>query len=230
MTTRQQKATILVVEDEAKMRRLLELQRGEEGFVVHSAADAETGLQLLVREKPDLVVTDLRLPGMGGLEFLQAVKRANGALPVVVMTAYGTVESAVEAMKVGASNYVTKPFSFDELVLVIRKELDSHRLREENRSLREDLGHRYAYNNIVAQSDKMQAVLALVERVAPTNSTVLLGGETGVGKDLIARAIHEHSQRATGPFIKINSTAIPETLLESELDRKSTRLNSSHMS
>jgi DNA-binding NtrC family response regulator len=217
VNTRQEKAAILVVEDEAKMRRLLELQLGEEGFVVHSAADAETGLQLLVREKPDLVVTDLRLPGMSGLEFLQAVKRVNAALPVVVMTAYGTVESAVEAMKVGASDYVTKPFSLAELVLVIRKELDSHRLREENRSLREALGRRYAYDNIVAQSEKMQTVLALVERVAPTNSTVLLGGESGVGKDLIARAIHEHSQRASGPFVKINSTAIPETLLESEL-------------
>ena len=217
MNTRQEKAVILVVEDEAKMRRLLELQLGEEGFVVHSAADAETGLQLLLRDKPDLVVTDLRLPGMSGLEFLQAVKRVNAALPVVVMTAYGTVESAVEAMKVGASDYVTKPFSLAELVLVIRKELDSHQLREENRSLREALGRRYAYDNIVAQSDKMQAVLALVERVAPTNSTVLLGGESGVGKDLIARAIHEHSQRASGPFVKINSTAIPENLLESEL-------------
>jgi DNA-binding NtrC family response regulator len=217
VNTRQEKTAILIVEDEAKMRRLLELQLGEEGFIVHSAADAEVGLQLLVREKPDLVVTDLRLPGMSGLEFLQAVKRVNAALPVVVMTAYGTVESAVEAMKIGASDFVTKPFSLAELVLVIRKELDSHRLREENRSLREALGRRYAYDNIVAQSDKMQAVLALVERVAPTNSTVLLGGESGVGKDLIARAIHEHSQRASGPFVKINSTAIPENLLESEL-------------
>src|SRR6266853_6084117 len=159
MNTRQEKAAILVVEDEAKMRRLLELQLGEEGFLVHSAADAEAGLQLLVREKPDLVVTDLRLPGMSGLEFLQAVKRVSAALPVVVMTAYGTGESAVEAMKDGASDYVTKPFSLAELVLVIRKELDSHRLREENRSLREALGRRYAYDNIVAQSDKMQAVL-----------------------------------------------------------------------
>jgi len=131
MTTRQQRPVILVVEDEAKMRRLLELQLGEEGFEVHLAGDAETGLQLLVREKPDLVVTDLRLPGMSGLELLAAVKRVNAALPVVVMTAYGTVESAVEAMKQGASDYVTKPFSLAELVLVIRKELDSHRLREE---------------------------------------------------------------------------------------------------
>jgi DNA-binding NtrC family response regulator len=217
VNTQKEKATILVVEDEAKMRRLLELQLGEEDFIVHTAADAETGLQLLVREKPDLVVTDLRLPVMSGLEFLQAVKRVNATLPVVVMTAYGTVESAVEAMKVGASDYVTKPFSLAELVLVIRKELDSHRLREENRTLREELGRRYAYANVIAQSDKMQAVLALVERVAPTNATVLLGGESGVGKDLIARAIHEHSQRASGPFIKINSTAIPENLLESEL-------------
>src|SRR5258705_712983 len=213
VNTRQEKAAILVVEDEAKMRRLPELQLGKEGFVVHSGSDAEAGLQLLVREKPDLVVTDLRLPGMSGLEFLQAVKRVNAALPVVVMTAYGTVESAVEAMKIGASDFVTKPFSLAELVLVIRKELDSHRLREENRSLREALGHRYAYDNIVAQSDKMQAVLALVERVAPTNSTVLLGGESGVGKDLIARAIHQHSQRAYGPLLENNSTASSPHLL-----------------
>src|SRR6202167_1587062 len=215
--TRNDKAAILVVEDEAKMRRLVELRLGEEGFLVHSAPDAETGLQLLVREKPDLVVTDLRLPGMSGLEFLQAVKRANAALPVVVMTAYGTVESAVEAMKVGASDFVTKPFSLAEFVLVIRKDLYSHRLREETRSLREALGRRYAYTNIIAQSDKMQAVLAMVERVSPTNSTVLLGGESGVGKDLIARAIHEHSRRSAEAFIKVNCTAIPENLLESEL-------------
>ncbi len=133
------------------------------------------------------------------------------------MTAFGTVESAVEAMKIGASDYVMKPFSLAELVLVIRKELDSHQLaRRKSRSARGSR-RRYEYDNIVAQSEKMQAVLALVERVAPTNSTVLLGGESGVGKDLIARAIHQHSNRASGPFMKINSTAIPETLLESEL-------------
>ena len=211
------KIGILVVEDEPKMRRLLELQLGDEGFAVHSAADAENGLRLLSRERIGLVLTDLRLPAMSGLEFLQAVKRVNAALPVVVMTAYGTVESAVEAMKMGASDYVLKPFSLAELVLVIRKELAVHQLREENRTLREELGRRYEYDNIVAQSEKMQAVLALVERVAPTNATVLLGGESGVGKDLVARAIHQHSSRASGPFVKINSTAIPENLLESEL-------------
>jgi DNA-binding NtrC family response regulator len=212
-----EKPSILIVEDEAKMRRLLELQLADEGFHATTAPDAESGLQLLQKDQFDLVVTDFKLPGMTGLEFLQAVKRANAAIPVIIMTAYGTVESAVEAMKIGASDYVLKPFSLAELVLVIRKELDSHNLREENRTLREALGQRYHYDNIVARGEKMQAVLALVERVAPTNSTVLLGGESGVGKDLIARAIHQHSHRASGPFIKINSTAIPENLLESEL-------------
>ncbi|MFZ0135996.1 MAG: sigma-54 dependent transcriptional regulator [Candidatus Sulfotelmatobacter sp.] len=209
--------TILIVEDEAKMRRLLELNLGEDGFTTLSAGDAESGLKLLRENTVDLVVTDLKLPGMNGLEFLQAIKRQNAALPVVVMTAFGTVETAVEAMKAGASDYVLKPFSLSEMRMVIRKELDVRDLREENRSLREALGKRYAHPNVVARSVKMQEVLATVERVAPTNSTVLLGGESGVGKDLIARAIHEKSRRASGPFIKINSTAIPENLLESEL-------------
>jgi DNA-binding NtrC family response regulator len=208
---------ILIVEDEAKMRRLLELNLGEEGFTTLSAGDAESGLKLLRENSVDLVVTDLKLPGMNGLEFLQAIKHQNAALPVIVMTAFGTVETAVEAMKAGASDYVLKPFALAEMRMVIHKELDVHKLREENRSLREALGKRYAHPNVVARSPKMQEVLATVERVAPTNSTVLLGGESGVGKDLIARAIHEKSRRARGPFIKINSSAIPENLLESEL-------------
>lgn len=209
--------SILIVEDEPKMRRLLEMNLADQGFTTHAAGDAEAGLKLLNSEKIDLVVTDFKLPGMNGLEFLQAVKRANAALPVVIMTAYGSVESAVEAMKFGASDYVLKPFSLAEMVMVVRKELDARNLREENRTLREALGRRYEYANVIANGPKMQNVLALVERVAPTNSTVLLGGESGVGKDLIARAIHEHSSRASGPFLKINSTAIPENLLESEL-------------
>ncbi|HYM78330.1 MAG TPA: sigma-54 dependent transcriptional regulator [Candidatus Dormibacteraeota bacterium] len=208
---------ILIVEDEAKMRRLLELNLGEDGFTTFPAEDAETGLKLLREKTIDLVVTDLKLPGMNGLEFLQTIKRQNAALPVVVMTAFGSVETAVEAMKAGASDYVLKPFSLAEMRMVIHKELDVRNLREENRSLREALGKRYSHPNVVARSPKMQEVLATVERVAPTNATVLLGGESGVGKDLVARAIHEKSRRATGPFLKINSTAIPENLLESEL-------------
>jgi DNA-binding NtrC family response regulator len=210
-------STILIIEDEAKMRRLLELNLGEDGLSTLSAGDAESGLKLLRENAVDLVVTDLKLPGMNGLEFLQAIKRQNAALPVVVMTAFGSVETAVDAMKAGASDYVLKPFSLSEMRMVIRKELDVHKLREENRSLREALGKRYAHPNVVARSAKMQEVLATVDRVARTNSTVLLGGESGVGKDLIARAIHEKSRRAAGPFIKINSSAIPENLLESEL-------------
>jgi DNA-binding NtrC family response regulator len=210
-------STILIVEVEPKMLRLLELNLAEEGYATLAAPDAETGLKLLRQEKVDLVLTDLKLPHMDGLEFLQAVKRSNTQIPVILMTAYGTVETAIDAMKAGASDYVLKPFSMEEIKLIIHKELDVRRLREENRDLREALGERYQFENIVALSAKMQEVLAIVERVAPTNSTVLLGGESGVGKDMIARAIHQHSRRASGPFIKINCTAIPENLLESEL-------------
>ncbi len=210
-------ANILIVEDEPRMRRLLEISLGEDGHSVHSAEDAEKGLAHLRKGLVDLVVTDLKLPGMNGLEFLQEGKRLNATLPFIVMTAYGSVETAVDAMKAGASDYVLKPFTMAEMKLVITKELDVQQVRDENRSLKEALGKRYHFQNIVGRSKKMQEVLALVERVAPTNSTVLIGGESGVGKDLIARAIHQNSRRASGPFIKINSTAIPDTLFESEL-------------
>src|SRR5579875_1354287 len=208
---------ILIVEDEAKMQRLLQLSLAEEGYTTRSASDAEQGLRLLRQEKFDLVITDLKLPGMDGLEFLQAVKRTDARIPVILMTAFGTVETAVQAMKAGASDYVLKPFSLEEIKLIIQRELNVLRLKDENRNLREALGKRYQFKKIIARSAKMQEVLAVVDRVAPTNSTVLLGGESGVGKDLIARAIHQHSRRSSGPFIKINCAAIPENLLESEL-------------
>src|SRR5712671_1741380 len=210
-------ANILIVEDEPRMRRLLEISLGEDGHSVHTAGDAESGLMHLRKEVADLVLTDLKLPGMNGLEFLQEGKRLNAALPFIVMTAYGSVETAVDAMKAGASDYVLKPFTMAEMKLVINKELDVQQVRSENQRLKEALGKRYHFQNIVGRSKKMQEVLALVERVAPTNSTVLIGGESGVGKDLIARAIHQNSRRSSGPFIKINSTAIPDTLFESEL-------------
>jgi DNA-binding NtrC family response regulator len=209
--------TILIVEDEPKMRRLLEINLGEDGFHTISAGDAEAGLKMLESDSIALVITDLKLPGMSGLEFLQKVKESHASMPVVVMTAFGSVETAVDAMKAGASDYILKPFSLTEMRMVVHKELDVSRLREENQSLRRALGEKYSHPNIVARSAAMQEVLGLAERVASTNSTVLLGGESGVGKDLIARAIHEKSRRASGPFIKINSTAIPENLLESEL-------------
>lgn len=210
-------ATILIVEDEPRMRRLLEIGLTEEGHNVRISPDAESGLKSLAREAADLVITDLKLPGMSGLDFLQEARRMNAGLPVIVMTAYGSVETAVEAMKAGASDYVLKPFTIAEMKLVIAKEIDVQRVRDENRSLKEALGKRYQFHNFVARSAKMQEVLALVERVASTNSTVLVGGESGVGKDLVARAIHQNSRRASGPFIKVNSTAVPDTLFESEL-------------
>jgi DNA-binding NtrC family response regulator len=209
--------TILIVEDEARMRRLLELDLGEGGFQTLSAPDAEAALTILSKEHVDLILTDLKLPGMSGLEMMQAVRRGHAALPIVVMTAYGSIETAVEAMKAGAADYVLKPFSLAEIRMVVEKELNTRRLHDENRELREALGKRYEYPNVAARSAKMQEVLAIVERAAATPSTVLLGGESGVGKDLIAHLIHQRSSRASGPFVKINSTAIPENLLESEL-------------
>jgi DNA-binding NtrC family response regulator len=209
--------TILIVEDEPKMLRLLELNLADDGYTTRTASTAENGLKILASDRVDLVLSDVKLPGMNGLEFLQAVKRINAAIPVVMMTAYGTVETAVEAMKDGASDFVLKPFSIEEIKLIVRKELEVRRLHEENRELKEALGRRYQFDNIVANSPGMQEVLATVEQVAPTSATVLLGGESGVGKDMIARAIHQHSRRVNGPFIKINCTAIPENLLESEL-------------
>ncbi|HXE30261.1 MAG TPA: sigma-54 dependent transcriptional regulator [Terriglobales bacterium] len=209
--------TILIVDDEPKLLRLLEMQLSQEGYATLTAANASEGLRRLREQPADLLLTDLRLPGMDGLEFLHAAKHLQAGLPVIVMTAHGSVETAVEAMKAGAADYLLKPFPLEELRLVIQKELDVQGLRYENASLREALGQRYDYPNIIGRGPRMQEVLALVERVAPTQSTVLIGGESGVGKDLIARAIHQHSRRSAGPFIKINSTAIPENLLESEL-------------
>ncbi|MGN6594204.1 MAG: sigma-54-dependent transcriptional regulator [Terriglobales bacterium] len=210
-------AQLLIVEDEARMRRLLEMQLAGAGHQVMAAASAEEGLARLGEGGADLVITDLRLPGMDGLGFLQAVKREHAALPVIVMTAHGTVETAVEAMKAGAADYLLKPFSLEELQLVVDKELRIAGLQRENESLREAVAERYDFPNIIGRGPRMQQALALVARVAPTQSTVLLGGESGVGKDLMARALHQHSRRAAGPFIKINCAAIPENLLESEL-------------
>ena len=211
------KPTILIVEDEVRMCHLLELSLGEEGYTTHSAESAEAGLKFIETGQTDLVLSDLKLPAMSGLELLEAARRLRPDLPFIVMTAYGSVESAVEAMRAGASDYILKPFSFDEMKLRIRRALDLRRLHQENRDLREALGKRYDLPGIVAQSPKMQEALGLVDRVAQTNSTVLICGESGVGKDLIARAIHQRSRRSRGPFLKINSTAIPENLLESEL-------------
>ncbi|MCC7174496.1 MAG: sigma-54-dependent Fis family transcriptional regulator [Bryobacterales bacterium] len=209
------KHRILIVEDEEKLRRVLELQLLSAGYEVDQAATAEEALRAV--DRAGLILTDLRLPGMDGLELLSIVHRQDSRLPVVMMTAYGTVEKAVEAMKAGAVDFLLKPFSLDHLLAVIAKALEVRALRDENRELREELGRRYSFENIVGRSPAMQEIFATVMRVAPTRATVLLAGETGVGKDMIARAIHYHSPRRERPFVKINCTAIPENLMESEL-------------
>ncbi|MFN3322204.1 MAG: sigma-54-dependent transcriptional regulator [Bryobacteraceae bacterium] len=206
---------VLVIEDEIKLRRVIELQLQSAGFEVDQAGSAEEGLRLI--DRADLVITDLRLPGMDGLELLALIRRQNSTVPVIVMTAFGTVENAVEAMKSGAADFLLKPFSLDHLMTVVNKALEVRALRDENRELREQLGHRYQFDNIIGRSAAMQEIFATVMRVAPTRATVLLAGESGVGKDLIARAIHHHSPRCDRPFVKINCTAIPENLMESEL-------------
>jgi DNA-binding NtrC family response regulator len=209
------KNRILVVEDEEKLRRVLELQLTSATFDVDKAGTAELALKLAAHA--DLILTDLRLPGMNGLDLLAAIRRQNSQTPVIVMTAFGTIETAVAAMKAGATDFLLKPFSLDHLMTVVQKALEVRALRDENRQLREELGRRYEFNNIVGRSAPMQEIFATITRVAPTRATVLLCGESGVGKDLIARAIHFHSPRRDRPLVKINCTSIPENLMESEL-------------
>ncbi len=209
------KKRILVVEDEEKLRRVLELQLISSGFDVDKTACAEDGLKLV--DRADLVLTDLRLPGMDGLQLLALIRRQNSQTPVIMMTAFGSVENAVEAMKSGANDFLLKPFSLDHLMQVVNKALEVRALRDENRLLKEQLGRRYEFDNIIGRSEPMQEIFAAIERVAPSRATVLLAGESGVGKDLIARAIHFHSPRRDRPLVKINCSSLPENLMESEL-------------
>jgi DNA-binding NtrC family response regulator len=209
------KKRILVVEDEEKLRRVLELQLVSAGFEVDKAATAEEGIK--VADRADLILSDLRLPRMDGLEFLSQIRRQNAQVPVIMMTAYGSVETAVDSMKAGATDFLLKPFSLDHLMQVINKALEVCALRDENRQLKAELGRRYEYDNIIGRSEAMQEIFATIDRVGPSRATVLLAGESGVGKDLIARAIHFHSPRRDRPLVKINCSAIPENLMESEL-------------
>ncbi len=209
------KARVLVVDDEEKLRRVVELQLKTAGFEVEQAGTAEEALKRV--EGADVILTDLRLPGLSGLELLADLRRQDSHTPVIVMTAFGSIETAVEAMKAGAVDFLPKPFSLDHLMAVVNKALELRSLRDENRELRAELGQRYEFDNIVGRSNAMREIFTTIERVAPTRATVLLCGESGVGKYLIARAIHHHSPREGRPFVKINCTALPENLMESEL-------------
>ena len=208
-------ARILVVEDEDKLRRVVQLELESQGYEVDGATSAEQGLPLAT--VADLILTDLRLPGIDGIQFLNELHARGIGAPVVMMTAHGSVETAVEAMKLGAADFLQKPFSLDHLTTVVQRVLAVQSLRSENQRMREELDQRYQFDNIVGRSAAMREIFHTVERVAPTRATVLLAGESGVGKDMIARAIHQHSPRANRPFVKINCTALPENLMESEL-------------
>jgi len=206
---------ILVVEDEEKLRRVIQLHLQTAGFEVETAGSAEQAMSLA--PLVNLVMTDLRLPGMDGLQFIQQLQSRGIQAALIVITAHGSVETAVEAMKLGASDFIQKPFSLDHLTTVVQKALAVQFLRAENRRLRDELDQRYQFDNIVGRGPAMREIFQTVERVAPTRATVLLAGESGVGKDMIARALHQHSPRKNHAFVKINCTAIPENLMESEL-------------
>lgn len=208
---------ILVIDDDESLRRVLEYNLAQEGYAVLTASSGEQGLDLLKKEGADLVVTDVRMPGMDGLQVLEGVRKVDPNVQVIILTAFGTIEMAVETMKAGAFHYISKPFNRDELKLTIKKALQLKELERENVKLREELKERARLDAIIAVSPPMAQVLELVIRVAPTETTVLILGESGTGKELIARAIHGGSSRANGPFVAVNCAAIPETLLESEL-------------
>jgi DNA-binding NtrC family response regulator len=207
--------TILVIEDEEKLRRVIGLNLSSAGFDVKAVGTAEEGFKLA--GDADLILTDLKLPGMDGLALLEKLNVQNTHAPVIVMSAFGTVENAVNAMKQGAVDFLPKPFSLDHLGVVVNKALEVRKLRDENRELREALGQKYQFENIIGRSEAMQEIFATVTRVAGTRATVLLAGESGVGKGVIARAIHQHSPRKDRPFVKIDCASIPENLMESEL-------------
>ncbi|HCZ11258.1 MAG TPA: hypothetical protein DHV16_03140, partial [Nitrospiraceae bacterium] len=210
------KETILLIEDEKLMRVTLEDSLKSAGYDVMSFETGTEAMQELKRNSFDLVLTDVRLPDMDGLSILNEITRANDA-QVIVMTAFGTIKDAVEAMRLGAFDYITKPFSLDEFLLLIERALDVKRLREENIRLKKDLGRCYSFPNIIGESPEMKKVFSLLEKISASDSTVLILGESGTGKELIATTVHYQSARKEKPLIKVNCAALPEGLIESEL-------------
>jgi DNA-binding NtrC family response regulator len=210
-------AHILVVDDEINIRGALVTMLEKKGHQVRGVATAEEGLAQLEAASAELVITDLRMPGIGGMEFMRRLKGAWPDTEVVVMTAYGSIDTAVEAMRCGAYDYLTKPIDRERFPIVVAKALERHALTTENKQLRDRLETKTRFDHMVGESEPMQRVYSLVEMVADSDVTVLLTGESGTGKELISRAIHHKSPRADGPFITLNCGALPDNLFESEL-------------
>ena len=208
---------VLLIDDDASLRRVTEYSLHSAGFNVLSAADGKQGLASFRVDCPEVVITDIQMPGMSGYEVLQQIKNERPETLVIVITAHSSVEKAVEAMKQGAHDYLSKPFSRDELMIVVEKAFELLGLQKENQRLRDELAHQVDFSHMVGISDVMQDVFDVVRRVAPTEASVLITGESGTGKELIARAIHQGGARSKEPFVAINCAAIPATLLESEL-------------
>ncbi|GMV38553.1 MAG: sigma-54-dependent Fis family transcriptional regulator [Myxococcales bacterium] len=208
---------ILIVDDEASMREFLEILLQKEGYAVQTANSAEDAFARIDASEFDLVLTDLKMPRGSGIDVLERVKASWPDTQVVLMTAYSTIETAIEALKKGAYDYVSKPFKLDELKVIIDKALDKRRLVVENERLRDALRERYSFGNIIGRSERIRQVFDLVERVARTRTSVLITGESGTGKELVAKALHYNSLRKDHPFVVINCGAIPENLMESEL-------------
>jgi DNA-binding NtrC family response regulator len=211
------KAKILVVDDEVSIVEVLKALLTREGYTVTTASDGEEALSRLREEKFDLMISDIRMQPMNGITLLRKARELQGHLAIIMITAYATVETAVEAMKCGAFDYVCKPFKIDELILTVQRALSYEHALQENETLKENLRTRYHFENLVGDHEKMRKVYAMIEKVARTDSTILILGESGTGKELVARALHNYSRRNEKPFVGINCAALPETLLESEL-------------
>ncbi|GAB6063011.1 sigma-54-dependent transcriptional regulator [Deferrisoma palaeochoriense] len=212
--------TLLIVDDEAIVRETLASILADEGYTVTEAADGQEALDLLDERGADafdFVLCDIKMPRVDGLEFLRKARARGCTSTIVMMSAYGTVDTALEALKLGAYDYISKPFKTDEVLLTLKKAEERERLLRENRALKEAIRREYRFENLVARSPRMQAVLELLAKVADYRTSVLLVGEAGTGKEVLARALHANSRRADGPFLKVNCRAVPEAVLEAEL-------------
>ncbi len=209
--------TILIVDDEPNYLIVISELLKEEGFETITAANGQKALEIVKHTDLDLIITDMKMPGMDGFALLRETKAISNNLPVIMITAFGEVEKAVHAMQSGAFTYLTKPFNNDELVASIKKAIEHYALAKENSRLRNEMQSRFRFSNIIGKNKTMQQIYTLIGKVAPTPATVLISGESGTGKELVAKALHYNSPREKGPFISLNCAAMPEALLESEL-------------